>query len=332
MDFEISVDADGLHQAALNCILQRMDAPPGVRFPDGFRAGEGAWATTDKPIPKLVPFSEELEESSAVWRNEMSRAWMEGAMAILCDFRIPFGKTIFGSSGVRAASKESERLYPGILESSGVAYCVRQADEYSRSIDENRLDEELAGWEGHGMGDTIAFCESIGVSLTPTMYRLASLSRGFYAQKSLRKNFDTRDGRTILSSPWSWSDFEIYCEESFFGGVVSNGRSGPLDVASYDMSLIFGSVIEPKARVGNAVAIAGRSEMIDYWCSGVGIGQMYRCVWEMSDNSPDSINHYYMASWVGATAMYSISRGGNRSMDRKIQKYLNGEMSKNRRR
>ncbi len=325
MDFEINVDADELHQAALKSIMRRADAPSGVNFPDGFRAGIGAWATIEKPIPKLVPFSKEFSDYSAVWRNEMARAWMEGAMAILCDFRIDFGDSIFGSAGPRSASKVAERMYPGILESSGAAYCIRQSDEFYASVKESSLDEELAGWsEYSGMEETIDFCESLDLILTPPMFRLASLRHGFYAQKSLMKSFESRNGRTVLSSPWSWSDFESQCEEIFFQTIRGD------QYFERNMVAIFSGSYSNVARIKGAVDAACFNK--EAFPSYMGVGQAYRVIWEMTNSSPGTIGDHYMADWIAVTAMYSISRGGNRSMDRKVHKYLNGEMSKNRRR
>lgn len=323
MDFEISADADELHQAALKSIMKRAYCPDGVKFPDGFRAGEGMWATIDKPIPKLVPFSKDFEDYSAVWKNEMSRAWMEGAVAILCDFRIDFGDSLFGSVGARSASKVAERMYPGILEASGAAYCIRQCDEFYASVKESRLDEELAGWFGSAE-ETIEFCKSLDLYLDHPMHRFASLEHGFYAQKSLRKSFESRNGRSVLSSPWSWSDFESHCEEIFFSSIRRNPY---FDRTMASIFSISGSAV---SRMRSSIDAACAEKEI--FPSYMGAGQAYRVIWEMSNRSPETIGDHYMAEWIGATAMYSISRGGNRSMDRKIQKYLNGEMSKNRRR
>lgn len=328
-EFEIAQDADELHEAARSRIMSMCVAPPGVKFPDGFRAGEGAWVTKERPIPKLQPFDESMKSLSTVWRSSMAIAWYQAGIAILVDFRVDTSGYLFRD--MKMALREADRLYPGILEESGVNFCMRQSNLYEQSFGQGDFDAELSAWNFHGSEDTLFRAakdqaDALGFELSLPMFRFSQVDGYFYPQKSLGKAFHSRDGRIVKSAPWSWNDFSEYCEETVFPAVVAQKHGMTV------MGDFFGADTDPEKTAERAMLEAAYHSVMPSWLSGVHQGQIHRVIVEMTKNSMDSVNAHYAARLVGLAALYSISRGGNRSMDRKIQKYLNGAMSPNRRR
>lgn len=122
----MSFDAKEIHEYALRNIMMMCKAPVGVMYPDGFVAGVGQWASSERKIPRLVRFDDLPDDTWMTYIGVAEGYWREAGDLILMDYRnvIPDKHGEYDRSSV-------ERVHPGLYESSGAAFCFREAAKYA---------------------------------------------------------------------------------------------------------------------------------------------------------------------------------------------------------
>lgn len=297
-DYEISLSASEIHEYALGKIRETLKMPKGVRYPDGFVAGRGEWATKDRPIFGLVQFPKDAMKFPVEYRFYMANNWGEAGYYILMDYRYVDWNSYLDP-------RVFEYKHPGLIEGSGAEFCFVQENMWSRSISP---EDEPVYKKGMTYDFYKAMCESGGFVIDRSMFDFISKMDQLksYPQRSVAKNFHDARGRVNKAGPWSWMDFERYCEEITFGTGNTFGGKDPF-------------------RIHFTICEFLRFGPGSSWEKGGHAGQITRILCETTDMSPVNVSEITAAKVMALAAMLSISRGGDREMYRKMDAYFSGK-------
>lgn len=307
---DVSIGARDLNEYARSMIVRDGFLPESVRYPDGFVAGRGDWATEGRQIPRLVPWEDRMAGWLNMYLHAMAFFWENAGSAILMDYRDVHIPKYFASD-----KADLDRIHPGLFESSGAAFCFRQAAQYESAIDEDALEYEWDTARGGDYEITMPGCllasQVSGRQFVPEMYGAIQIqSSAAYPQKSVAKTLTDDRGSVVKAAPWSWKDFEMYCEETVFLNAVRQG----IELLKYDPE-------ESCTAASNLVIEKG---VYKQWGKGPNGGQIARIVWEYGAFSAGAISYDNCSILMAQAAMYSISKGGDREMFRKLDAYEDG--------